>query len=124
MTATEQDTIPQDMSPAEYADLVRDAHAVIDVLERVAHRSGAVFVLASVAAFGALLLNLEPVATVTATTALLGFGAGLIATVARIALGDAPPLPEEASTEVAQVAIRPATGSATATPRNGGIPPK
>lgn len=121
MSTTEQ------MSPQEHAELVRDAHALINAIETGITRTGLVFAAASVVTIAALALGLTPVAEVVSVIAALAFGAALILVVTRISLGPAPePLPEgsEAATEVAQVAERPATGSAPATAENGGISTK
>jgi VIT1/CCC1 family predicted Fe2+/Mn2+ transporter len=106
------------MSPQEHAELVRDANALINAIETGISRTGAVYVAASVVTLAALALGLTPVAAVVATVAVLAFAAALLLVVTRISLGPAPePLPE-AATEVAQVAERPATGSAPATSEN------
>jgi len=118
MSTTEQ------MTPAEHAALVRDAITLVNAVETGITRTGAVFASASVLTVANLALGLRPVAQVLAAVAALAFLAAVVLVVTRIALGPAPePLPEVA-TGVAQVAERPATGSAPATPENGGISTK
>jgi hypothetical protein len=112
------------MSPQEHAELVRDATTLVNAIETGITRTGFLFVVASVVTVAALALGLNPVADVVSVVAALAFGAALVLVVTRISLGPAPePLPE-ATAEVAQVAERPATGSAPATPENGGISTK
>jgi VIT1/CCC1 family predicted Fe2+/Mn2+ transporter len=112
MSTTEQ------MSPQERAELVRDANALIDAIEAGITRTGAVYVAASAVTVAALALGLTPVAGVVAVVAVLALIAAVVLVVARISLGPAPePLPGTVP-EVAQVAERPATGSAPATPEN------
>ncbi|MFE7506538.1 hypothetical protein [Promicromonospora sp. NPDC057488] len=118
MSTTEQ------MTPAEHAALVRDAITLVNAVETGITRTGAVFASASALTVANLALGLHPVAQVLAAVAALAFLAAVVLVVTRIALGPAPePLPEVA-TGVAQVAERPATGSAPATPENGGISTK
>ena len=114
----------EQMSPAEHAELVRDAVALVNAIETGITRTGFVFVTASALTITALALGLTPVADVFSVVAVLALIAAVILVVTRISLGPAPePLPE-ATTGVAQVAERPATGSAPATPENGGISTK
>ena len=117
------------MTPAEHAELVRDARTIIAAVERALTRTTAVFVAASVLTIAAMVLNLLPVASITASVALGAFGLALLLLVARIALG---PVPDEVATTtpVEPLADRgtgsgsPATGSSPATPANGVISPK
>lgn len=114
MSTTEQ------MSPQEHAELVRDATTLVNAIETGITRTGFVFVAASAATVAALALGLTLVGSYVAMVAALALIAAVILVATRIYLGPAPePLPE-----VAQVAERPATGSAPATPENGGISTK
>lgn len=118
MSTTEQ------MNPAEHAALVRDAITLVNAVESGITRTGAVFASASALTVANLALGLRPVAEVLAAVAALAFLAAVVLVITSIALGPAPePLPEVA-TGVAQVAERPATGSAPATGENGGISTK
>jgi hypothetical protein len=118
MSTTEQ------MSPQEHAELVRDANALINAIETGITRTGFLFVGASAVTVAALALGLTLVGSYVAMVAALALIAAVILVATRIYLGPAPqPLPE-ATTGVAQVAKRPATGSAPATPENRVIPTK
>jgi hypothetical protein len=117
------------LSPTEYADLVRAARELVAAVERAIHRSEVVFAVAMGLTIAASLLNLQPVATTTSVVAVGALGGGLILVMARIALGPMPAevahtAPAEALPSPANGSARPATGSGPATAENGVIPPK
>lgn len=117
------------MTPAEHAELVRDARTIITAVERALQRTTAVFVAASVLTIAAMVLNLLPVASVTSAIALGAFGLALLLLVTRVALGPVPDevattTPVQAPADPATGSGSPATGSSAATPGNGVITPK
>lgn len=116
------------MTPTEYAELVRDARAIVAAMERALRRTGAVFAVASVLTVAAVVLRLELAASITSVIAAGAFGAAVLLLVARLALGDAPgdadPAPVWVVESVADGSARPATGSGPATAENGVIPTK
>ncbi|GAA4692093.1 hypothetical protein APR04_005774 [Promicromonospora umidemergens] len=117
------------LSPTEYADLVRDARQLVAAVERAIRRTGAVFVAAIGLTVAATALGLDLVASLAAVVAVTAFTAALVSLMARIALG---PMPAEVATTTPAEALpipangsgRPATGSGRATAENGVIPPK
>ena len=117
------------LSPTEYAELVRDARELVAAVERAIRRTGAVFVIAAGGAVAGTALGLDLVASLAAVVAVIAFAAALISLMVRIALG---PMPAEvAETTPADVVEHPSTGSAgpatgsgSATAENGVIPTK
>lgn len=117
------------LSPAEYAELARDARAVVAAVERAVRRTTAVFVVALGLTVAASALGLDLAATIAAALTVTAFTAALVTLMIRIALG-APPAevavttPAEASPGLANGSGGPATGSGPATAENGVIPTK
>ncbi|GAB4087053.1 hypothetical protein GCM10028784_36830 [Myceligenerans cantabricum] len=117
------------LSPTEYAELVRDARELVAAVELAVRRTGAVFVVALGVTVASKALGLDLVATIAAVVAVIAFTATLVTVMCRIALGPAPA--EVAHTTPAALienpAIgsgRPATGSGPATAENGVISTK
>lgn len=117
------------LSPTEYAELVRDARELVAAVERAVRRTGAVFAATLGLTVAATALGLDLVATIAAVVAVTAFTTALVSLMARIALG---PMPAEVATTTPAQALpsaaigsgRPATGSGAATAENGVIPPK
>lgn len=108
-THTATDARTERMSPAEYAELVRDARAIVAAVERGTRRTAAVFVLTLGATVGASALGWDLAATLTCVVAVIAFTVSLLLLMARIALG-APPA-EVADTTPAGPVENPANGS-------------
>lgn len=118
-----------DMTPQEYADLVRDARALVAGMERATRRTATVFVIAMGATIAATALDLDPIASFSSVIAVLAFASALILLMARIALGPAPAevattTPAGALSSPANGSAGPATGSGPATAETGVIPTK
>lgn len=118
-----------DLSSAEYAELVRAASDLVAAVERAIHRSEVVFAVALGLTIAASLLDLDPVAKITSVVAVGALGGGLILLMARLALGPAPAevattAPAELVEHPANGSAGPATGSGPATAENGVIPTK
>ncbi|WP_369370760.1 hypothetical protein AB1046_18510 [Promicromonospora sp. Populi] len=117
------------LSPTEYADLVRDARELIAAVERAIRRTGAVFVVTMALTVAATALGLELVASLAAVVAVTAFTAALVSLMVRIAIG---PMPAEVATTTPAALVEhpangsggPATGSGPATAGNGVIPTK
>lgn len=117
------------LSPTEYAELVRDARELVAAVERAIRRTGAVFVVTMGLTVAATALGLELVAPLAAVVAVIAFAAALISLMVRIALG---PMPAEVATTAPAGAppslvigsAGPATGSGPATAENGAISTK
>ena len=117
------------MSPAEYAELVRDARAVVAAVERAVRRTAVVFVVALSVTVATSALGLDLVATIASVIAVIAFTAALLMLMARIALG---PMPVEVAPTTPAGAVEsapngsggPATSSGPATAENGVIPTK
>jgi hypothetical protein len=117
------------LSPTEYAELVRDARQLVAAVERAVRRTGVVFVAAMGLTVAGTALGLDLVATLAALVAVTALTAALISLMARIAIGPMPAevattTPAEAPPSPATGSGRPATGSGPATARNGVIPTK
>lgn len=117
------DTSTEDMSPAEYAELVRDARELVTAVERATRRTGAVFVATLGLTVAATALGLPVVGEVAAVVAVIAFTVALVMLMARIALGPMPAevahtTPAEAPPSPANGSARAATGSAAATGGN------
>ncbi|WP_454858437.1 hypothetical protein [Promicromonospora soli] len=117
------------LSPTEYAELVRDARELVAAVERAVRRTGAVFVVTMGLTVAATALGLDLVASITAVVAVIAFAATLISLMARIAIGPMPAevattTPTEAPPSLANGSAGPATGSGPATAENGVIPTK
>lgn len=117
------------LSPTEYAELVRDARQLVAAVERAVRRTGAVFVAALGLTVAATALRVPVVGEVAAVVAVIAFAAALVSLMCRIALG---PMPAEVATTTPAGALpgtangsgSPATGSGPATAENGVIPTK
>ncbi|MFC8797893.1 hypothetical protein ACFT2C_09170 [Promicromonospora sp. NPDC057138] len=117
------------LSPTEYAELVRDARQLVAAVERAVRRTGAVFVVTMGLTVAATALGLDVVASLAAVVAVASFAVALVSLMARIALG---PMPAEVATTTPAALVEhpangsagPATGSGTATAENGVIPTK
>ncbi|MEV0891425.1 hypothetical protein [Promicromonospora sp. NPDC050262] len=123
------DTSTETMSPAEYAELVRDARELVTAVERAVRRTGAVFVAAMGLTMAATALRVPVVGEVAAVVAVIAFTAALLTLVCRIAIGTMPAevaaaAPAEVLPSPANGSGRPATGSEAATAENGVIPTK
>ncbi|WP_129782907.1 hypothetical protein [Promicromonospora panici] len=98
------------MSPTEYADLVRDARALVAAVERGVRRTGAVFVATMGLTVAGTALGLDLVASLAAVVAVTAFTAALVLLMARIALGPAPaevaPPPPPASSSTRRTVAR------------------
>lgn len=111
------------LSSAEYAELVHAARELVAAVERAVRRCGAVFVIATGGAVAGTALGLDLVASLAAVVAVIAFTAALISLMARIALG---PMPAEVATTTPAELVEhpangsggPATGSGTATATN------
>lgn len=111
------------LSPNEYAELVRDARQLVAAVERAVRRTGTVFAVALGLTVAATALGLDLVATLAAVVAVIAFTAALVSLMARIALG---PMPTEVATTTPAEALPspangsggPATGSGAATGEN------
>jgi hypothetical protein len=117
------DTNVEAMSPAECAELVRDARELVTAVERATRRTGALFVAALGLTVGSTALNLPVVGEVAAVVAVIAFTVALVMLMARIALGPMPaevaPTAPSAVVEVPHIgSARPATGSGPATGEN------
>ncbi|WP_129787732.1 hypothetical protein [Promicromonospora panici] len=111
------------LSPTEYAALVRDARALVAAVERGVRRTGAVFAVTMGLTVAGTALGLDLVASLAAVVAVTAFTAALVLLVARIALGPAPTevgvtTPAGLIEHPANGSGRPATGSGAATPTN------
>ncbi|MFJ3403455.1 hypothetical protein [Promicromonospora sp. NPDC090134] len=117
------------LSPTEYADLVRDARELVAAVERAVRRTGTVFVVAMGLTVAATALRVPVVGEVAAVVAVTAFTAALVSLMARIALG---PMPAEVAATTPAGALPspangsggPATGSGPATAENGVISTK
>ncbi|MCP2266401.1 hypothetical protein ACFQHV_06540 [Promicromonospora thailandica] len=123
------DTSTEGMSPAEYAELVREGRELVAAVERATRRTGAVFVVTMGLTIAATALGLPVVGEVAAVVAVIAFTAALVMLMARIALGPMPaevgPAAPSGAVAVPQIGSgSPATGSGAATAENGVIPPK
>lgn len=117
------------LSLTEYAELVRDARELVAAVERAVRRTGTVFVVTMGLTVAATALGLDLVASLAAVVAVIAFTAALVSLMARIAIGPMPAkvaatTPAEAPPSMANGSGGPATGSGTATARNGVIPTK
>ncbi|WP_419704592.1 hypothetical protein [Promicromonospora sp. NFX87] len=112
------------LSSAEYAELVHAARKLVAAVERAIHRSEVVFAVAMGLTIAASLLGLDLVATITSVIAVGALGGGLILLMARLALGPAPAevaittTPTELVEHPANGSAGPATGSGPATATN------
>ena len=123
------DTSAETMSPAEHAQLVREARELVTAVERATRRTGTVFVTASGIAVAATALGVPVVGEVAAVVAVIAFTAALVTLMARIALGPMPaevvPAAPSGAVEALQIgSASPATGSGPATGVNAVIPTK
>lgn len=116
------------LSPTEYAELVRDARELVVAVERAVRRTGAVFVAAMGLTVAATALRVHVVGEVAAVIAVTAFVAALVSLMVRISLG---PMPAEVATTPAEAlpsstngSGTPATGSGPATAENGVISTK
>jgi hypothetical protein len=111
------------LSPTEYAELVRDARELVAAVERAVRRTGTVFVAAMGLAVAATALGLDLIASLAAVVAVIAFTAALVSLMARIAIGPMPAevattTPAEALLSAASGSGSPATGSGPATATN------
>ncbi|MEU4364376.1 hypothetical protein [Promicromonospora sp. NPDC023987] len=117
------------LSPTEYAELVRDARQLVTAVERAIRRTGAVFAVTMGLTVAGSALGLDLIASLAAVVAVTAFTAALVTIMCRLTLGPMPDevattTPAEASPGLANGSARPATGSGPATAENGVIPTK
>lgn len=113
------ETPAETMSPAEYAELARDARELVTAVERATRCTGAVFVAALGLTIAATALGLPVVGEVTAVVAVAAFTAALVMLMARIGLG---PMPPEATADTAlDASSTPPSASDGTSTTNGGI---
>jgi membrane glycosyltransferase len=111
------------LSPTEYAELVRDARELVAAVERAVRRAGIVFVVTMGLTVAATALGLDLIASLAAVVAVIAFTAALVSLMVRIAIGPMPAevattTPAEALPSAANGSGGPATGSGPATATN------